>query len=230
MKRKILAFLGMVLMGAAMINVVAPSVAMAKAPGGDCGAPHPLGLKPWFDGWCDGDSVVQPDSQDATIEFVWTVVLNILYDIFLVIGYLAMAMVAYGGFLYIMAQGDPGKAAKGQKTLTAAVIGTIIAMSATVIVNTVKVVLNIQGNDWKQDDFTSEQLLSAFNWVFSVAGIVAVIFIIKGGVEYVISRGDPGRTQKAMREIVFAIAGLVIVLLATAITNFVIGATAGAMQ
>ena len=230
MKQKILAFLGAVLVSAGLMAVVVPAPAMAAAPGGDCGAPRPLGLRPWFDGWCNSNNEVQqPEGEDDTIQFVWTVILNILYDVFLVVGYLTMAFIAYGGFLYIMAQGDPGKAAKGQRTLTAAIIGTIITMSATVIVNTIKVVLNIQGNDWKQDTFTADQLMNAFNWAFSVAGIVAVIFIIKGGIEYVISRGDPGRIQKAMREIVFAVAGLVIVLLAAAIANFVISATAGAM-
>ena len=98
------------------------------------------------------------------------------------------------------------------------------------IVNTAKVVLGINGNDWKQPLFQQQQLQDAFNWAYTVAGIVAVVFIIKGGIEYVISRGDPGKTQKAMREIIYAIVGLVIVLLAAAITTFVINSTGGALE
>ena len=50
-----------------------------------------------------------------------------------------------------------------------------------------------------------------------MAGLVAVVFIIKGGVEYMISRGDPGRVQKATRSLVYAVVGLVIVILAAVI-------------
>lgn len=199
----------------------------------NCGAPVFLGFRPWYAGLCDGNErgkseIVQPKSEDETVVFIWTIILNVLYDMFLAIGYLALAMVVYGGFLYVMAQGDPSKAMKGQKTLTTAVIGTVVTMIATVLVNTAKVVIGINGNGWKQGDFSSDQLQSVFNWLYAAAGIVAVAFIIKAGVEYVISRGDIGRVQKATRSIIYSVVGLLIVLLAAAITQFIISAVAGA--
>lgn len=237
MKQKILAFLGTILVVGGFLTAMVPANASAADFGkGSCGAPEFLGFRPWYRDLCTGDTrgtdeVIQPENEDETVTFIWTVILNILYDIFLAVGYLALGFVIYGGFLYIMAQGDPGRAAKGQKTLTSAIIGTILAMAATVIVNTAKIVLGIQGNDWKQDSFTtSAAVMEAFNYAYTIAGLVAVVFIIKGGVEYVISRGDPSKIQKATREIIYAVIGLVIVLLAAVITTFVINATSGALE
>ena len=64
------------------------------------------------------------------------------------------------------------------------------------------------------------------NTVFVVIGIVAVIMIILGGVSYATSQGDPGKAAKAKNTIMYAIIGLVVVLLAFAIVNFVLQALA----
>ena len=233
MKRKILALLLTVFTVGGFVTMAAPAPAMALSAGKSCGAPAFFGFKAWYAGLCDSDTngkVVQPQSEDDTVQFVWTIVLNILFDLFLAIGYLAVGFVIYGGFLYITAQGDPGRALKGQKTLTTAVIGTIIAMSATVIVNTAKLVLGIDGNGWNQSGLDTAQLKDVFNWVYAVAGLVAVVFLIKAGIEYTISHGDMGKTQKAMRSVIYSVVGLVIVLLAAVITNFVMNATSDSLN
>ncbi len=155
------------------MTVMVPENAMADGGlgSGSCGAPVFLGFKPWYADLCNGDKrdseIVQPDDEEKTVQFIWTVVLNILFDAFLAVGYLAIGFVIYGGFLYITAQGDPSKALKGQKTLTSAIVGTILTMTATVIVNTAKIVLGISGNGWKQHEdggFASEQIQDMFNW------------------------------------------------------------------
>lgn len=242
MRQKILAFLGTILMMSGFFAVTAPQNTMAEGladANGSCGAPMLLGFRPWYADLCKDDKrgqnseVVQPVGEEETVKFIWIIILNVLFDVFLAVGYLSLGFIIYGGYLYIVSQGDPGRAAKGQKTLTSAIIGTILTMTATVIVNTAKIVLGISGNGWKQhadDGFTSVQVQNIFNWAYTVAGIVAVIFIIKGGIEYVLSRGDTAKTQKAMRSIVYAVVGLVIVLLAAVITTFVINATGGAME
>jgi hypothetical protein len=53
------------------------------------------------------------------------------------------------------------------------------------------------------------------------AGIIAVIVIIIGGINYTISRGDPSKVKKAKDTIMYGIIGLVIVALAWTITWFV---------
>ena len=140
-----------------------------------------------------------------------------------------VAMVIVGGYQYIMAQGDPGKAAKGQKTLSSAVIGVILGMGATVIVNTIINVLNITTSAGVEQKFNNGNLLNIFNWAYGMAGLVAVIFIIRGGVMYLTSSGNPSKTSQATKSIIHAVVGLMIVIFAAVITNFIVSAVGGAL-
>ena len=226
-------FLGVVMMSSLGMAVLAPESAGALG-GKNCGVDGFLGFKPWYAGLCDEDNNIAPPAQgddDEIARFVWTIVLNVLVDLTVAIGYLALGFVIYGGYLYIMSQGDPGKATRGKKTLTNAIVGTIIALSASVAVNTVRVILGINNdNSWDQGGkiYTVEQVQGVFNWAYTVAGVVAVIFIIKNAIDYMISQGDPGKTRKATQGIIYAVVGLVIVLLAAVITAFVLNAINGA--
>ncbi len=65
------------------------------------------------------------------------------------------------------------------------------------------------------------------NTVIFVVGMVAVVMIILGGVNYATSQGDPGKVNKAKSTIMYGIIGLVICLLAFAIVNFVLQALTG---
>ena len=68
----------------------------------------------------------------------------------------------------------------------------------------------------------SKMISSVLNWVFGIIGIVAVIMIILGGFNMMISSGDPGKVKKGKDTILYGIIGLVIAILAFAIVNFVI--------
>lgn len=70
------------------------------------------------------------------------------------------------------------------------------------------------------DLFTTIQ--GIINWVLAALGIVAVIMMIIGGVTYMTSQGDPGKTKKAKDTILYGIIGLIVALLAYAIVNFVL--------
>jgi type IV secretory pathway VirB2 component (pilin) len=69
---------------------------------------------------------------------------------------------------------------------------------------------------------SGEVLQNGLNIVYGLAGIVAVITIIIGGILYTTSAGDSGNITKAKNLITYAVVGLVIVFAAFAITNFVI--------
>lgn len=237
MKWKFLGILGAVLILCASF---VPQPTYATGEGSSCGRSF-LGFKPWYDGLCigSGDSMEIvpvcdkgascPSGSKTIATFIWTIVLNILFDLGLAVGIIATIMVIYGGYMYIMSQGDPGKMAKAKKSLTTAIIGTVIAMGATVIVNTFKLVLGISSDGWNQGEIAWNDVQNVFNWAYGAAGLVAVIFIIKSGVEYLISQGDPGKIRKATQGLIFSIVGLIIVLLAAVITGFVISSVGGAL-
>ena len=64
------------------------------------------------------------------------------------------------------------------------------------------------------------------NAVIAVLGILAVVVIIIGGIQYMTSNGDSGKVKKAKDTILYGIIGLVIVILSAAIVNFVIAKVA----
>ena len=65
-------------------------------------------------------------------------------------------------------------------------------------------------------------IVGIINGIVGVLGIVAAIFIVVGGVNYMTSQGDPGKTKKAKDTILYATIGLIIAALAFAIVNFVV--------
>ncbi|MDR3298129.1 MAG: pilin [Candidatus Nomurabacteria bacterium] len=70
-------------------------------------------------------------------------------------------------------------------------------------------------------DITSpaQILVSAF---ISLIGLVAIIMIILGGIQYSTSQGDTGKLKKAKDTIMYGIIGLVVAILAFSIVNFVL--------
>jgi hypothetical protein len=67
-----------------------------------------------------------------------------------------------------------------------------------------------------------ETIRDIINVVLFAAGIIAVIMIIIGGIQYSTSQGDGQKTKRAKDIIMYAIIGLIVTLLAFAIVNFVL--------
>lgn len=63
---------------------------------------------------------------------------------------------------------------------------------------------------------------NVINVMLYAAGIIAVIMIIIGGINYAISSGDNAKITSAKNAIFYAVIGLIIAALAYAIVNFVI--------
>jgi len=58
--------------------------------------------------------------------------------------------------------------------------------------------------------------------IIVLVGIVAVVMIILGGIQYSTSQGDPGKVKKAKDTIMYGIIGLIVAILAFAIVTFVL--------
>ncbi len=58
--------------------------------------------------------------------------------------------------------------------------------------------------------------------VYFIAGIVAVVAIIIGGIRYAASGGDASGVQSAKNTILYAVIGLIVIIMAAGITTFII--------
>ena len=64
-------------------------------------------------------------------------------------------------------------------------------------------------------------IITILNWVYAIAGLTAAGFIVYGAVNYVLAQGEPAKIKQASQTIAFAVIGLIVVLIATAVTNFI---------
>lgn len=190
---------------------------------------HFLGLSAWYDGLVeektvDGKKICQiktPNGDAEVKSYVWTIALNIVSMVLGIVGYLAVALVMWGGIQYMTAQGEPVKLAKGKKTITNSLIGLIIVMTASIISGAISGIISgaaSAGNSGK--DFFGYLFGKVFFW----SGIIAVLMIVYGGIQYITSAGNPSGLSKAKTTIIYSVVGLLIVIAAAAIVNVVLGA------
>lgn len=84
--------------------------------------------------------------------------------------------------------------------------------------------LGCDENDGKK---LNKAIISIVNTVVGLAALVAVVFIIIGGINYMTSAGDAGKIAKAKLTIMYAVIGLIVCALAFVIVNFAINAING---
>lgn len=180
-----------------------------------------LGLTSW-------DCGVHIKDESSLKNGIWQIVTNIATDIIVIAAYLVLGYVIYGGYLYVFSSGDATKVASGKKTLLHAFIGLAIVMSAYLIMSTIRFALLGAGGKFNCDLVTGTNCINAntlvtnaIQWVIGIAGAVALIFVVYGGISYTTSAGDPNKLQKAKQTILYALIGLAIVGLAEFITAFV---------
>jgi hypothetical protein len=75
---------------------------------------------------------------------------------------------------------------------------------------------NVGGGDLKA------AIVTVLQYVLSFIAIIAVVVIVVAGIRFIISQGEEGEKDKARKTIVYAVIGLIIILLAQAIVNFVL--------
>ena len=150
---------------------------------------------------------------------LWTIV-NVFL---LLIGVIALVFVVIGGVKYITSGGDEGQAEEGKKAVLNAMIGIVVVGLATVIVNfafgAVGASLPLPGSG----DLAGAIWLVT-NAFLVIVGVIALVFVVIGGVRYVVSQGDEGETETAKKTILYALIGLIVIGLSAVIVNFVLSA------
>ena len=70
-------------------------------------------------------------------------------------------------------------------------------------------------------------VLKIVNYFLTFLGIVAVLMIIYGGITYVTAGGAQDKVDSAKKVIMYALVGIIIILLSFAIVNTVLGSATG---
>ncbi len=80
---------------------------------------------------------------------------------------------------------------------------------------------DIGGVDGSDTDSIRSGILRVLEIILSFMALIAVVFIVIAGIQLVISQGEEQAKDKAKKTIVYAVIGLVVILLAQAIVGFV---------
>lgn len=78
---------------------------------------------------------------------------------------------------------------------------------------------SLSPNDWVQ--VITLVALAVLDMALRIAGLVAVGFVVYGGIQYVTSQGEPDKTKDAQQTIINALIGLTIALIAAALVSFI---------
>jgi hypothetical protein len=188
-----------------------------------------LGIPPWYRGLTNADcSIKRPtDASIGGIEnFIWRIVLNVIQMGLVIAAYIAVAFIIWGGFLFMTGGSNPSQVEKGRKSVFNAVIGLVIALGAVAVTNFIfgivgetSTIGRVEGIARNTDADLVGSILSI---VFFLLGTIAVVVIIIAGLSFTTAGGDPSRITKSKNMLTYAIVGLVIAILAFAITNFVV--------
>ncbi|MBR2710041.1 hypothetical protein IKF02_00185 [Candidatus Saccharibacteria bacterium] len=213
--KKIIVLVAVILSVSFATSLTSPTPTYARDMGS---CEYVLGLTSW-----DCGIEEKPDDTEKLKSNIVIIASNVLVDISVIATYLVLGYVIYGGYLYVFSSGDPSKVSAGKKTLTHAFTGLAIVILANVILNTIRITL--LGANGSFSDVTGtnakDMVTGMISWAISIAGVVSLIFIVIGGVNYTTSAGDPSKIQKAKQTILYALIGLAIVALAEIITAVV---------
>jgi len=156
------------------------------------------------------------------------IILNLLLAVLLFMGLAAVVVIAIAGIYMVISVGDETAKDKTKKIITYAVIGLIIIAIAagivTIIIDAtgggsifgpVPDLGNTGGSDIRV------VILNILSTVLSFMGLAAVVVIVIAGILMVVSLGDETAKDKAKRIIFYAIIGLVIIIIASAIVRVV---------
>ena len=69
---------------------------------------------------------------------------------------------------------------------------------------------------------TNGRLQIILNVVLAITGAIAVLIIVLAGFRYIISQGNPNEVATAKNAIIYSLVGLVVIMFAFAIVNFVL--------
>ena len=83
--------------------------------------------------------------------------------------------------------------------------------------------INKVGDNAIKNENLADNVKNIINAVIGVLGLVCVVVMFIGGVNYMTSSGDAGKVKKAKDTILYGVIGLIICALAFAIVNWVVG-------
>lgn len=127
--------------------------------------------------------------------------------------------------------GNPEVIKNAKSNISKAIVGVVLLISARAILSIFGIystpgftppVTLFQGVDTSSLDSVQKVIANAITIATGIGSIVSVLFVMFGGVRYIIAAGNPESLKSAKSTITYALVGLMISLMAYGIVSFVI--------
>ena len=149
---------------------------------------------------------------------------NIGYIMVTLAASVALAIMVYGGFLWLTAAGNQEQISKAQKVLSGGVIGLLIIYGAKSF-RDFGLQMAAQGTGGTVA--IAERIGTAIAPVLALTGVAFLALMVYGGILWLTAGGMEEQVSKSQKTISRAVIGIIIVLGAYALTDYVVGAIVG---
>jgi TRAP-type C4-dicarboxylate transport system permease small subunit len=155
---------------------------------------------------------------------LWLIGLAILDMLLRLAGFLAVLSIMLAGLELVRTEGNTEKATNARQRLLNSVLGLAIAASATALVAFVGNTVNpAAGSGLPHTLATQGAINGVLNAAFVIIGALAVLYIVLAGFRMITSGDNPTKVAESRKQILFALVGLIIVAIADALVNLVLG-------
>ena len=136
---------------------------------------------------------------------------------------LSLIFIILGGIFYITSAGDEKRMTAAKGAITASMIGLAIGIAAPSFLKELYTILGGQSSGIDTSKLTGPSLtqisLNFLNFLLSIVGVLTLIMLIVGGIMYLTSAGDEGRSETAKKIVTYAIIGIAVSLAALVIVK-----------
>lgn len=133
--------------------------------------------------------------------------------------------------MYMVSGGNIKRTEQAKRAITAAIVGLAIVFAAPSFLKTIYVDILGSGLDVPEEVENAPSLIqiamNVLNFLLSIAGTLAVLSIVYGGITYLTAAVDTQRAESAKKIVTYAAIGIIIVLLALTIVKEVATSIAG---
>lgn len=138
---------------------------------------------------------------------------------------LALVFLVLGAVFYVISGGDEGRIKTAKAAITAAMIGLAIGIAAPSFLKEIYGILGAPAPAAVAGGVSIGTILqNVLSFLLSMAGILAIIMLVIGGLMYFAAAGDETRADTAKKIVKFSIIGIAVALaslvIVTQITNF----------
>ncbi len=154
--------------------------------------------------------------QFNTLEGVLMGALTALQGIIVI---LAIIFTIIGAVMYITAAGNEGRLILAKGAITAALIGLALALATPSFLKEIAAILGwqniIDASNTISGAKTFVQIAEdVLNFLLSIVGILGIIMMVVGGILYLTSAGDEGKTETGKKIVKYSVIGIAIALAA----------------